>query len=101
MSDWMFAQEHPSQELAKLHFYSLKKKQADGDVEFMITVHEYASPPDSSMKFFAKADKQTNQKSAPYTPSGWGRDLLAALGECIRAINKFPYEGENGSGQSR
>ena len=94
MSEWVFAQEDASQELAKLQFYSVKKKQPGGDVEFIITVCEYASPPDPSMKFFAKADKQTNQKSAPYTPSGWGRELLGALAECIRAINRFPYEGE-------
>ena len=95
MSDWMFAQENSAQELAKLHFYTVKKKQPGGDVEFVITVREYASPPDTSLKFFAKADKETNQKSAPYTPSGWGVDLLAALAECIRAIDRFPYEGDN------
>ena len=94
MSEWVFAQEDPSQELARLHYYGVKKKQADGDIEFTITVYEYATPPDVSMKFFARADKQTNQRSAPYTPCGWGRELLGALAECIRAINRFPYEGE-------
>jgi hypothetical protein len=28
---------------------------------------------------------------APYTPSGWGKTLLAALEECIREVNRFPY----------
>ena len=45
------------------------------------------------MKFFASADKQTNQNTVPYTPSGWGDSLLKALAECIVAIHKFPYEG--------
>ncbi|MCW5982762.1 MAG: hypothetical protein KIT09_32030 [Bryobacteraceae bacterium] len=94
MSDWMFAQEHSSQELARLHLFSVKKKQGDRDIEFVITVREYATPPDGSLKYFAKADKQTNQSAAPYTPSGWGRDLLSALAECIRAVNRFPYEGD-------
>jgi hypothetical protein len=45
------------------------------------------------MLFYAQADKQTNQKTVPYTPVGWGRTLLEALADCIRAIHKFPYEG--------
>jgi hypothetical protein len=46
------------------------------------------------MRFFAQADKQTNQKSAPFTPTGWGESLLQALSECVRAIHRFPYEGD-------
>ena len=45
------------------------------------------------MRFFAQADKQTNQNTAPFTPIGWGSTLLKALSECIRAIHRFPYEG--------
>ena len=32
-------------------------------------------------------------KVAPYTPCGWGRTLLEALEECVRAVNRFPYQG--------
>ena len=41
MSDWTFAQTQPSDELAQLHFFSMKKAHPDGDVEFVITVKEY------------------------------------------------------------
>ena len=47
------------------------------------------------MHFFAQADKRTNQKTAPYRPSGWGRTMLEALSECVRAVNLFPCEGED------
>jgi hypothetical protein len=45
------------------------------------------------MLFFAQADKQTNQKTAPFTPCGWGDTMLKALSECIQSIQRFPYEG--------
>ncbi len=93
MSEWTFAQTQPSDELARLHFFTMKKRQPDGDIEFSITVREYATPSDESMRFFAQADKQTNQKTAPFTPSGWGSTLLKALAECIQAVHRFPYEG--------
>ena len=93
MSEWVYAQSDPSEELAQLHFFSMKKRQAGGDIEFRITVREYARPADASMKFFAKADKQTNQKTAAFTPSGWGTTLLKALSECVLAVHRFPFEG--------
>lgn len=34
MQDWAFAQTHASQELALLHFFSVKKQQPGGEVEF-------------------------------------------------------------------
>jgi hypothetical protein len=43
------------------------------------------------MMFFAQADKQTNQRVAPYAPPGWGKSLFAVLNECRREINRFPY----------
>ena len=61
-------------------------------VEFLITVREYITPPDPTMRFYASADKQTNQKSAPFTPVGWGNTLLVALSECMKGIRLFPYE---------
>ena len=94
MAEWELAQTHPSEELAQLHFFSIKKKQPGGDVEFQIVIREHALRDDNrSMKFFAEANRQTNQSVAPYTPCGWGSTLGKALSECVRAINRFPYEG--------
>ncbi|MFY9610466.1 MAG: hypothetical protein WAU45_17875 [Blastocatellia bacterium] len=96
MSDWTFAQSEPSEELAKLHLFSVKKRQPQGDIEFIITIREYVDRNAMNMRFFATADKQTNQKTTPFTPFGWGETLLGALSECVRAIHRFPYEGEIG-----
>ena len=89
MTDWHFAQEDPSDELCQLHHFAIKH---DG-VDFVLTVREYLTPPDPSMKFLAVADKQTNQGNAAYTPTGWGKTLLSALAECVRAVKRFPYQG--------
>lgn len=93
MAEWPLAQSQPSEELAQLHHFSVKKIQDGREIEFLITVKEYATPREGSMRFFAQADKQTNQKTAPFTPSGWGASLHKALLECIQAIHRFPYEG--------
>lgn len=93
MSEWTFAQSNPAEELAELHFFSVKKQQPEGEVEFVIRVKEFATRNQQAMRFFAEADKQTNQKVAPYTPCGWGETLLEALRECIKAIHRFPYQG--------
>jgi hypothetical protein len=47
------------------------------------------------MRFFAITDKQTNQKNAPFNPCGWGETMLHALRECIKALERFPYEAED------
>lgn len=94
MEEWKYAETDPAQKLSRLHTFTVNKKQADREIEFTITVHEYVTPPAAGMRFFAKADKQTNQNLAPYTPTGWGNDLLSALSDCIQAIEKFPYQGE-------
>lgn len=91
-SEWTFAQADPGQQLAQLHLYSIVKKQGEAEIEFTITVKEFVTPKDPAMRFFASADKQTNQKTAPFTPCGWGKTLLDALAECIRAVERFPYE---------
>ena len=93
MNDWGYAQGHPSEQLARLHYFSMMKKtQSGGEEEFTITVKEYVTPKDGALVFFAQADKQTNQKLAAYTPCGWGKTLLGALQECVREINRFPYQ---------
>jgi hypothetical protein len=93
MAEWTFAQTEAAEELAQLHFFSLNKQQGDQVIEFRITVKEFATPNRLAMKFFAEADKQVNQKTAPYTPNGWGSTLLLALSDCVKAIRRFPYEG--------
>jgi hypothetical protein len=91
MNEWGYAQRDPAEQLARLHFFSMTKLQAGGNIDFLITVKEYVTPKDPALVFFAQADKQTNQRVAPYTPCGWGKTLLAALEECVREVNRFPY----------
>jgi hypothetical protein len=92
MKEWGYAQHDPSEELAQLHFFTVKKVQGDQAIEFIITVKEYITPQLGAMTFFAQADKQTNQRTASYTPSGWGNSLMSALSACIKEIHRFPYE---------
>ena len=92
MNDWVYAQGHPAEQLARLHYFSMLKKTQTGEIEFTITVKEFATPKDGALVFFAQADKQTNQGVAPYTPCGWSKTLLGALQECVREINRFPYQ---------
>lgn len=92
MSEWTYAQQDPSDELCQLHYFSIKKRQADGDVEFVIAIKEFVTPLYPGMRFLAQADKETNQKTAAYTPTGWGSSIVEALSECVKAIRRFPYE---------
>jgi hypothetical protein len=94
MAEWTFAQSQSSDELAQLHFFSVNKQQGDRIIEFRITIKEYATPNHLSMRYYAEADKQTNQRTAAYTPNGWGQTLLQALSDCVKAIHRFPYEDE-------
>jgi hypothetical protein len=91
MAEWEMAQRQPAEQLARLHFFSMTKRQADGDVEFRITIKEFATP-EPGMQFLAEADKQVNQNGLPYRPCGWGSSLLKALSDCIREIERFPYD---------
>jgi hypothetical protein len=93
MNDWGFAQTDPSQKLARLHLFSVVKVQDGKEIEFTITVKEYAMPVDPAAPFFAQADKQTNQSVAPYTPSGWGGSVYEALSRCVKEVHRFPYQG--------
>jgi len=88
VSEWRFAEQDPAEELARLEYFTMKK----GEVEFLITVKEFVSPRDPAVLFYACADKQTNQRHAPFTPCGWGRTLLDALAGCMQAVRDFPYE---------
>jgi hypothetical protein len=88
-----FIQTDPAQQLARVHFFSVMKREGDQEIEFTIKVRQYLKPREPGMTFLAEADKQTNQKSVPYTPMGWGVNMFQALTTCIREINRFPYQG--------
>lgn len=92
MSEWKFAQSNPAQQLCQIHYFGYTRQQEGGAVDFVIAVREYVTPHDPAMKFHATADKSTNQRTMVFQPCGWGNTLLAALGECIRAIERFPYQ---------
>jgi hypothetical protein len=95
MNDWKYVQRDPSEALAQLHFYSVTKKHACGEIEARITVKEFATPKTSDMKFLATADIELNQKTLKFQPIGWGETLLSALAECMRNLRKFEYEIED------
>jgi hypothetical protein len=93
VEDWKFTQKDPSEALARLHFFSIKKKHASGEVETRITVKEFATAKTTDMKFFAVADIELNQKTMKFQPCGWAETLMGALTECLRNLRKFEYEG--------
>ncbi|MGD0738284.1 MAG: hypothetical protein ABR957_01725 [Terracidiphilus sp.] len=92
MEDWKFTQQDPAEALARLHFFSIKKKHAHGEVEARITVKEFATAKTTDMKFFAVADIELNQKVMKFQPCGWHETLMGALTECLRNLRKFEYE---------
>ena len=94
MSDWRYVERDPSEQLARLHFFSVKKQHVSGPVELRITVYEFATPDLPSLQFFAQTDIELNQASAPFRPCGWSDTLMGALSECLRNVRKFEYEEE-------
>jgi hypothetical protein len=94
VAEWVYAQRDPAEELAQLHFFSFKKRQPTGEIEFVITVKEFASRNALQMRFYAQADKEVNQRIAPFRPFGWGDSLLGALTDCMNGIRQNPYEPE-------
>ena len=53
MTDWMYMQEKPSEQLAQLHYFSFIKRQ-EAAIPFHITVKEFAAPPPGQhLRFFA------------------------------------------------
>ncbi len=92
MNDWKFAQKDPSEALAKLHFFSVTKKHAEGELEARITVKEFATWKTTDLKFLATADIELNQRTLKFQPVGWSETLLGALAECLRNLRNFEYE---------
>lgn len=99
MDEWKFSQESPAEALAKLHFFSIKKKCGSGEVEARITVKEFATAKTADMRFYACADLELNQKCMPFQPCGWGETLQNALTECLRNLRKFEYEAETAAAE--
>jgi hypothetical protein len=95
VAEWVHAQADPADELAQLHYFSFKKRQPEGEIEFVITVKEFASRNALQMRFYAQADKEINQRTAPFRPFAWGDSLLLALSECMRTIRQYPYEPDS------
>jgi hypothetical protein len=94
-NDWEYIHADTAEQLTRLHHFSIVKPHAGGNVTIAITVKEFAVPPPGQrMRFYAEADKTLNQKTAPFLPCGWGTSLFSALGDCVRMIREFPYEGE-------
>ena len=92
MAEWTYVDTDATESFCQLQYFGFTKHQGDQKIDFVITLREYINPPDPAMKFFAQADKQTNQKTAPFTPVGWGSSVSSALHECVKAIRRFPYE---------
>jgi hypothetical protein len=92
MNEWKLVQRDPCEALAKLHFFSVTKRHATGEIEARITVKEFATAKTSDLKFFASADLELNQKTLAFRPCGWSDTLLGALAECLRNFRKFEYE---------
>ena len=92
MEDWKFTQQDQGEALARLHYFSVKKKHAAGEIEACITVKEFATAKTADMKFYACADVELNQKTMPFQPCGWGESLQIALTECLRNLRKFEFE---------
>jgi len=93
MKDWGFAQTHPSQEMAQLHLYSIKKVQPDCEVEFTITVKEYITPKEPTMHFFAQTDKMTNQKTAPLPSLRLGKNHAGSAFRMRESPQPVPVRG--------
>jgi hypothetical protein len=95
MSDWEYIHADSAEQLMRLHHFSIVKQQAGGNVTFAILVKEFAVPPPGQrVRFYAEANKAVNQRAASFVPCGWGSSLFSALGDCVRLIREFPYEGE-------
>ena len=80
MQDWGYAQRDPGEQLARVHHFSMCKIEPDREIEMTITVKEFFTPKDPALLFFAEADKQTNQKVAPYHSLRLGQDAARSPG---------------------
>ncbi len=90
--EWTDIEPSAEEQLCRIEHFEIQKAHKGGHVPFGIAVREYLHPRDGTMKYVATADKQTNQRTVPFTPMGWGNSSGLALWECVVAIRRFPYE---------
>jgi hypothetical protein len=107
MSDWVYIQADPAEQLMQVYHFSIIKQQCGGGVPFNIIIKEFAVPPPGQrLRFYAEADKDVNQKSASFVPCGWGTSIFSALGDSLkltkvdRVIDIFPSVDQAAKGFS-
>ena len=57
MQDWGYAQAHPSEQLARIHHFSMCKVEPEREIEITITVKEFFTPKDPALLQWLWADK--------------------------------------------
>lgn len=92
MENSKYVQRDSNESLAKLHFFSITKKHATGEIEARITIKEFATPSNTDFAFFAEADIELNQKALRFRPCGWHATMMGALAECLRSLRRFDFE---------
>jgi hypothetical protein len=82
-NDWQYAKLIRESSWPGCHLFPLRRLQGEVEIEMIIHSKGDVTPtPGGAMQFFAQAEKQTNQKVGPYTPSAWGRDARRPLSVC-------------------
>jgi len=95
MSDWVHIQADSAEQLMQLHHFSIVKQMAGGNVTFAITVKEFAVPPPGQrVRFYAEGGQGSEPKDRFVCAVRVGTSIFSALGDCVRLIRQFPYEGE-------
>ncbi len=91
MEGWKFAQKDPTEALALLHFFSVTKKHASGEIEARITVKEFANAKTTDMKFLCEAEVVGGTRRHGYftRPVGGGCDLVRSPGNSCGTIRNF------------
>ena len=92
MSDSNFPYTEQLEELAQLHFFSVKKRYTGGEIEIRITVKEFATRNAQGMRFYAQTDQSLNQATVAFQPFGWGETISEALRECLTQIRQYRYQ---------
>jgi len=82
---WKFAQKEVSEELALLHHFSIKKNQKDGDIDFLVTVKEFAAPPKGQYARFFRPSGQIRQSKDGADPANRLGKLPPRRALCLRS----------------
>ena len=70
MAEWVYAQTDPAEELAQLSYFSFKKRQPEGEIEFVDHCERVCVQERGANAVYAQADRQVNQRSRA-VPSLW------------------------------